>query len=224
MKFITPLLLCFFIFGFLFCQSSSPDSIAQKTSQLAPITKHLKVPLYGQITDEWCWAACTQMILGYLGDSIQQCAEADTLFRRNDCCTDTAARMDSTKCRQTGNPQFGKFGYNITINAKPLTKEEIITQIDNNKPFGFSWGWLNAEGKETGGGHLMVGTGYQRTSDGEFHLFVNNPWPSVGTPNNPHGGDAQFITYDEYVSSPTHVFWNNWYNPSKKSSQTIYAE
>lgn len=47
----------------------------------------LDVPLLGQFGDEWCWAACTQMILRfYLDDTTRQCQLAGRLFSPADCC------------------------------------------------------------------------------------------------------------------------------------------
>ncbi len=38
----------------------------------------LNIPLQPQLQSEWCWAATTQMVAGYLGSTLSQCEQANT--------------------------------------------------------------------------------------------------------------------------------------------------
>jgi Papain-like cysteine protease AvrRpt2 len=44
------------------------------------------VPLRGQETPVWCWAASGEMVMDFLGTDVSQCDEANKRFGRNDCC------------------------------------------------------------------------------------------------------------------------------------------
>src|ERR1051326_4916220 len=51
-----------------------------------------------QETDNWCWAATTQMLAEYLGLSITQCALANHRFNKTNCCTE---QTSGTPCPRT---------------------------------------------------------------------------------------------------------------------------
>ncbi len=158
------------------------------------------VVLNGQQTSMWCWAASGQMTMNYLhtASSVQQCDEANKRFGRNDCCNSPVPNS----CVNGGWPEYPKYNFSAdTTSNAPLTWKQIQSQVYcAKKPFAFSWHW------NSGGGHMMVATGYV-TIDGTNYVSVNNPWP-------PTSGVQEVDTYDEYVGGAgyDHTHWNDYYN------------
>jgi hypothetical protein len=157
----------------------------------------LDVPLYGQQTDMWCWAACGEMIMSHLGVNVSQCTQANNRFARNDCCT------DFQNCVIGGWPEFEKYGFFYRGKSTPLTFVHLTAQMTNNKPVGFAWAWT------AGGAHYMMIRGvYQDIAGGQF-LHINDPSP--WNANKANGGTAKLITYDEYISAWDHdLYWTDY--------------
>ena len=147
----------------------------------------LNVPLYGQQTPMWCWAASAQMVLQYIGITVEQCAEANHLFGLNTCC----ATPVPTECVRGGSPQLNYWGatFDATTKGTALSFAQLQAQIDENMPVIFVWKWIPK------GGHVMVAAGYYELEETQL-VFVNNPWP-------PNQGDFQVISYADYVQNPT---------------------
>lgn len=146
----------------------------------------LNVPLYGQQTPMWCWAASAQMALQYIGITVEQCAEANHLFNLTTCCGTPVP----TECVRGGSPQLAYWGasFDKTTKGTALSFAQLQAQIDANMPVIFVWKWIPT------GGHVMVAVGYYDLPGNQL-VFVNNPWP-------PNQGDYQVITYADYVQNP----------------------
>lgn len=177
----------------------------------------LPITLHPQETENWCWAACGQMVMEYLGRTVSQCEQANNRYNRTECCTNDLSplrigllRNDSSihayiSCARPGWPEFGKYGfaYKRKSNAA-LTWNEIKAQLSNGptskaKPVAFSWRW------NRGGGHLMIAKGYA-TVDGENYVIVLDPWPV-------NKGDEVIIPYSAYVEDPgKYTHWDDFYN------------
>jgi hypothetical protein len=164
----------------------------------------LPVPLDGQQTAMWCWAASGQMTMNYIhpASSVQQCDEANKEFGRSDCCNSPVPNA----CINGGWPQYDKYNFSAsTTSDAALSWGDVQSQLScSQKPFAFSWHWNG------GGGHMMVATGYL-TIDGTNYISVNNPWP-------PTIGVQEIYTYDKYVGGPSydHTHWNDFYNITYK--------
>jgi len=162
--------------------------------------KTLPVTLLSQETEKWCWAASGEMIMQYMGASLQQCDEANKRFGRTDCCN-----TRPSDCVNGGWPEFDKYGFTSshTSNAA-LSWDQIKRQIYcKGKPFAFSW----KDAPFIGGGHMMVATGYT-TFDGINWVYVNNPEPwGVGS--------TELIPYETYVSGPLYTHWDDYYDVTK---------
>lgn len=165
-----------------------------------PTISNLDVPLRGQQTSMWCWAASGQMTMNFIhpASNIQQCDEANKQFGRTDCCNNPVPNA----CIDGGWPEYQKYNFkaDVTSNAG-LSWADLKSQIYcKKKPFAFSWHW------DGGGGHMMVAIGYF-TLNGASYVSVNNPWP-------PTGGAQEIITYDNYVGGSVydHTHWNDYYN------------
>ncbi len=162
------------------------------------------VPITGQHTDSWCWAASGEMTMNFLGASppVTQCDEANKQFGKTNCCDSPTP----AECINGGWPEYPKYGFtaDMTTDA-PLTWDQVRDQIYcRNRPFAFSWHW------DGGGGHMMVLTGYVVVA-GQQNVVINDPepWATTG------GGSQRVSLYTEYVSGTGYTHWNDYYNITK---------
>jgi hypothetical protein len=160
----------------------------------------LPVPLLAQQTSLWCWAASGQMVMNYLGGSVDQGDEANKEFSRGDCSNAPTPGA----CVQGGWPEPDKYGFTFDRTSdSALTWDQVKRQVCcGKKPFAFSWHWTG------GGGHMMVAIGYS-TQGTDTYVKVNDPWP-------PNVGDRYKQTYSDYVSGSDHTHWDDFYNVTKK--------
>ena len=157
------------------------------------------IPITGQHTSMWCWAASGEMTMNFLGGSVVQCDEANRRFGRNDCCNSPTPNA----CVVGGWPEYQKYGYtaDLTSNA-PLSWDQVKDQIYCKRtPFAFSWHWSG------GGGHMMVLTGYTSAA-GSNYVVINDPLPWAAT----GGGSQRASLYSAYVSGSGYTHWNDYYN------------
>ncbi|MCB0649676.1 MAG: C39 family peptidase [Saprospiraceae bacterium] len=160
-----------------------------------------EIPLIGQETNLWCWAACTQMVMEYYYTFVPQCEIVNKTKKRGDCCTDSEAKQDGLKCRQTGWFRYDNYGfdYDSTTFGTAVSWIKLKEEIDANRPVSFAWSW------SSGGGHLMVATGYLESGDNKL-VYVTDPWPAGK-------GDHRWVTYKQFVSQPkNHTHQSDLYN------------
>jgi hypothetical protein len=163
-----------------------PNAICKPATQAS-----LMVTLRGQETEQWCWAASGQMVMEYLGKSVDQCSQANSLLHRSDCCTSPTPDA----CIKTGWPQFDQYGFEFTrIDSAPLTWDQIEQQLspkDKNNtcsftPFAFAWRYNG------GNGHMMVAIGYYTAPNGDKYIIINDPLPLKK-------GRSVPILYESYI-------------------------
>jgi hypothetical protein len=170
----------------------------------------LNVPLDPQLESNWCWAAGGEMIMSYLGTTVQQCAQANELFGLTTCCTNPS----SSGCNQGGFPQWGTWNFSATIASSALSFAQLQAEFAANRPVGFAWRW------DSGGGHYMVATGASTDADNVQYVSFNDPWA-------PNVGDQVTLTYEEWTGSsigtdPTsglggYTFWRDDYGISNNN-------
>jgi len=131
------------------------------------------VPQIPQEKEEWCWAACAQMLLQFFGIEVQQCDVASQMFGEP-CC----ANPDSPLC--VGPAQvplianiYAQYGHNASLISGKVTFETLQDEINANRPVivGFDWG--------SGTGHQVLVCGWDVDSLGQ-RLLVNDPWQGSG--------------------------------------------
>ncbi|HEY2323762.1 MAG TPA: papain-like cysteine protease family protein [Thermoanaerobaculia bacterium] len=163
------------------------------------------VPITGQHTDSWCWAASGEMTMNFLGanPAVAQCDEANRRFGKSDCCNSPTP----AECINGGWPEYDKYGFTASVTSDaPLSFAEIQNQIYcRREPFAFSWHWSG------GGGHMMVVSGYLVLS-GQQYVTINDPEPWMTT----GGGSQRISLYTDYVSGSGYTHWNDYYNITKK--------
>ena len=143
----------------------------------------LNVPLHGQETSEWCYAASTQMIGEYFGSSIKQCTIASH-DNGIDCCPPDGGSVPSS-CVNGGNTydELTYWGFPGVDNGGALSYSGIKSEIDAQRPVGVGIEW------PSGGKHAIIVDGYWTKSDGTHHVHILNPLPV-------NHGDEEWATYD----------------------------
>jgi hypothetical protein len=137
-----------------------------------------------QVQNQWCWSACSNCILKHYGVTTTQCQLAEYTrtvatwnnFGTVDCCTNPSGPCNywNYMWGYAGSiedllSQFGSIG--VTNISNTISTSAIQTEINNLRPFVIRWGWTS------GGGHFIVGEGY----DASNNVYYMNPWPGEGS-------------------------------------------
>lgn len=160
-----------------------------------------------QQTNNWCWAAVTQMLAQHVGIAVNQCDLANHRFGRTDCCNNQNQGSDCPKtdsCNTPGWLELDFAGLTFEESATARTWDQLKSQIYcSKKPMGYAYGTSGVVG------HVVLIKGYI-TVAGTDYVVLNDPW-------SPCNGAERLITYSEYADpagSSTH--WNTWFNIAKK--------
>jgi hypothetical protein len=158
--------------------------------------KILPIELSPQKTRLWCWAASAEMIMQYISKkTVSQCEQASKYFSLNSCCQ----AVTPENCINGGWPQFEQYGFLVQkTQNEPLSWTALTTEIENNRPFAFTWRY------RTGGGHMMIVVGY-REDGGQQLVHIMDPFP-VGV------GAVHPIPYEEFAKPSCGSHWNDFFS------------
>jgi hypothetical protein len=173
--------------------------------------KILPLVLRPQQTEMWCWAASAQMCMEFIGNTtVAQCRQASNEFGVQGCCNSPTP----IPCVDGGWPEFPKYGFtSLRTQDAGLSWEELVGEIDANRPIAFSWHWL-VDGADAGG-HMMVAHGYSEVAGARL-VHVADPWA-------PNVGDQYTISYDVYLAAPGHRHWDDFYEIRQAPSGREFA-
>lgn len=184
--------------GLLFLTQSccNPGIIASVNNTIRP-----------QETDNWCWAATTQMMAQNEGISVTQCDLANHRFGKTNCCDDQANDSSCRKtndCNRPGWLELDYAGLKFTETGTALSWDELKKAFYCSKDIlGYAYGQSGVVG------HVVALKGYVTVS-GTNYVVVNDPW-------SPCNGEERLLEYGEYVNptgASTH--WATFYKISKK--------
>lgn len=157
----------------------------------------LPVPEVVQEQTQWCWAACSEAVIGYFGGSVNQCDLADDLRIANQwgddqCCmynfrddiledeTDPPGD-DYHRCNHWNYIFGGNLSIENILNTnniptrqewRSLSANEIFTDINIGSPFVMRFGWTG------GGGHFLVCRGIENQGNAANPMiFYMDPGP-----------------------------------------------
>lgn len=156
----------------------------------------LNVPLVTQEHSQWCWAGSSKALLSFYNQNPSQCQIVNWAYGLNYACGNTNFNWNSNANQP--NSMYGSGGSVQNILAHwgvPNTAynyasswNTVVNDINANRPFVIRYGWTN------GGGHIMVGTGYE-VYNGSNYIYIMNPWPGEG---------KTYRTYGSAVSDYDH--------------------
>ncbi len=145
---------------------------------LAAPAQVLNIPITIQEQSQWCWAACSEVVLDYYKVSKTQCEIAEwtrtvayPTFGSTNCCLDPSkgCNQNNYNFNRTGSIQeiLIHFGKIPNEGSGPSTLEEITSDIQKNRLFVILLNWSN------GGGHFVVGHGIN--GDNIYYMDPDSP-------------------------------------------------
>lgn len=115
-------------------------------------SKRLSVPGIPQMTQVWCWAACSEMVLAFVNHDVAQCVILSKWYHA-DCCTNFNACATTAPTPTIQNTILFEAGLTSTLVQRPLSWTEFVSEIDRGFPV-----ILGYQGSFAG--HVVVGFGY----------------------------------------------------------------
>lgn len=145
---------------------------AATTAAVAPPSH--PVPFIKQEQNQWCWAACTAMIAGWLRPAdphLKQCALAGILTGHTNCCSTPVPRKCNQPCAEVQILPVYKTQKILGVGERnPLSQQEMLFELTNNGPVEVGYYWFG------GGGHVAIV--YGLTATGLY--AVHDPWFGSG--------------------------------------------
>lgn len=184
------------LIGLTLMSCCKPELIGNVANNLRP-----------QETDNWCWAATTQMLAQHFQISVTQCAIANHRLGKNNCCNPKTSGKPCPKnedCNQAGWLELDFVGLKFSESKTALAWNKLQKQIFcEKKPMGYAYGTPGIVG------HVLVIKGYI-TLSGTRYVVLNDPW-------SPCAGQERIITYEQYADpAGTSTHWSTWYDLAKK--------
>ncbi len=188
-----------------------------------PLNESHNVRLMPQERDWWCWAATTEMIADYYGETVPQCEQANFVEGTPpDCCTGCTGDCPCWGSRWGASltdlqNNWTNWGFSYTYDPSDLswidlTKVVSQTSYCSKSPVQAVWWWSG------GGGHVVTVTGYAEIPEEDLRfVFFNDPWPpdcqqgDDGTCSPTVGGDATVSTYAAFRQSGTRSWGDSFY-------------
>ena len=88
--------------------------------------------LRSQETNNWCWAATTQMLAQHFGITVKQCDLANHRFGKTNCCNEQTAETPCPKtrdCDTPGWPELDYAGLKFSETSTALSWDDFRKQI-----------------------------------------------------------------------------------------------
>lgn len=123
----------------------------------------LGVILRPQQKSNTCWAASARMVLEFNGSVYDECSLVSYVWG---VCVNNTATIDNIKSILSA-----KGSLTSTTGNWPLRFDEIQTYIGKSQPFIFRWAW------SSGGGHFMVGSGWETDDSNQQWVHYEDPLP-----------------------------------------------
>jgi hypothetical protein len=190
-------------------------------ADLGTTTKpQLPIDVVAQEGNQWCWAACVEMVLTLYGRPQEQCVIVGRQLAAPDnskSCSDIKNQFDEKTCEAEEIINVWKQS-DVTVAAqrgtiddpKSIDKiEDIKAQIKKNSPVEAGILWF----EQIGGGHAVLIVGYDETGTQPV-VWVNEPEPQSKRHLNvmsPNGGQQGKITLDELAHASHRGLWvHSW--------------
>src|SRR6266404_5537026 len=138
----------------------------------APLPPMLSVPYVRQEQDQWCWAACAQMVATFLGNTtVKQCELANFLHGQTNCCQQPGSLACNQPAPYAGIGQvYAELNVACISEPRPENAQVILRELSAGRPVEIGFLWFG------GGGHVVVIRGV--TAQGLF--AVHDPWFGSG--------------------------------------------
>jgi hypothetical protein len=128
-----------------------------------------------------CWSTSAEMIMDFLGRHVRQCEQAAVPgTTASSCCGSDGLIVQHPDCDFPHFPEFERWGFTCKTRpaSQPLSWDDIVKEIDEGRPFAFSWmrSDLSAAGSQVS--HMLVVVGYSKSGDDASRMLLClNPRP-----------------------------------------------
>lgn len=134
-------------------------------------TTYFKAYVASQRSDNWCWAACTQMVLNYQGVNVSQEQIVERVF---------GSQIDKPGTAQ--NIIQGASGWYVNghiIGAKSdnsVSAQKLIDDLVNKYPLVIG---LTMPGQRVGHAYVLTGLSFQKQGESiyPYSVILRDPWP-----------------------------------------------
>lgn len=161
----------------------------------AHLGKTLNVPHVYQVLDNWCWAACAEMVLRYYSMTITKCAVAGWLKQNPSCCIMNPPAVCKDTCTVTQEQDDIAaiyHHYGLSANRKwPVASEDLKNEVEKNNPVELCY-------RMARGGHVIVVYGWYPTPSGAYRFRIHDPLNDASAAGVTFEGliQNQFMTLD----------------------------
>jgi hypothetical protein len=129
----------------------------------------LAVPYHQQTQNNWCWAACCQMVFDYYRtNNLQQCDLASQRFGQTCCLNPSSSQCDQGEWPENVYPTY-QMGFTKLNSA--MSFADVTAELSSRRPVEVYYAWNG------GGAHVALITGVFDNGD----VWVHDPWPSYGS-------------------------------------------
>jgi hypothetical protein len=150
--------------------AASNSLAVYQTPQVDGNTVLLQVPWYPSAQDEWCWAACAQMLGYFFSNQLtDQCEFANIGVPNKNCCGSPPDCNTPVALTVVGQ-LFAELGKPATYWPNPIEFEQIQSEITAGRPVQIGFQWSNQQN------HVAVIAGVSQDSVGPM-VYVNDPDP-----------------------------------------------
>ena len=160
-------------------------------------TSYFKAYVARQRNNNWCWAACTQMVLNYQGVSASQEQIVERVFGSQEDRPGTAENIvEGAK---------GWYVDGCTIAAKAdysFQPQKLINDLVNKYPLVVG---LSIPGQNVGHAYVLTGLSFQKQGDSVFpySVILRDPWPG-----NPSRLVLDWSDFSNRAHTIVHIFPN----------------
>lgn len=150
--------------------------------------------------DNWCWAACIQMVLHYQGQKFDQCSIVKKALRMTSCINQPADcyTIETGATGWTINGRVVKARVDFTPSAF-----ELIDQLAFKAPVIIG---LNMPGQNIGHAYVLTAVFFQYDSNNKkipYKVVLRDPWPS-----NPSRKEIGWNDFIKRINCITYVTLN----------------
>ncbi len=171
--------------------------IGNKNNYVAGVTtQKFKYYVARQKSQNWCWAACIQMVLNYQGLFVDQCDIVKQAFGQE--CVDRPANCYSIEKAAGGWNVKGK-KIKAYMDTKP-TPHDFINDLAFKYPLIIG---LNMPGQNIGHAYVLTAVFYQYDNQNRkvpYKVILRDPWP-----NNPSRLELGWSDFRNRINCVTHV-------------------
>ncbi|MEP7195306.1 MAG: papain-like cysteine protease family protein [Saprospiraceae bacterium] len=200
------------------------------TSCSEPIYVHrlnyndLYINCISQKQSNWCWAACSEMVMKHFDPSgnYAQCEQAVRALNPNQvsqtsigsCCQ---AATGNLECNHTNWPIFEMYNFKCSDTytcSDYLSWEDMLNQIDSSKPLCLTYNWT------CGGAHMIIMSGYQIVNN-QLLVHLLDPYSEfarINDPDYPYPNSSRYVLQSENRSNSDHTLGRCYFDFEKISN------